>query len=75
MDKVLPAVVVGAVADAVAGAGGGCPRVGWWVRAHHRLLSPAPALAPSPAPSLASAAISPMASLVTFLPAPLLVLL
>ena len=75
MDKVLPAVVVGAAADAVAGAGGGRPRVGWWVRAHHRLLPPAPALAPSAAPSLASVAISPVASLVTLLPASLPVLL
>ena len=67
MEKMSPAVVMGAAAAAVAGAGGGRPRVGWWVRAHLRLTPPAPAPALSPAPSLASAAISPVVSLVTFL--------
>ena len=68
MDKVLPAVVVGAATDAVAGAGSGRPLAGWWVRAQLWLPPPAPALAPSPAPSLASAAIPPVASFVVLLP-------
>ena len=62
------AVVMGAVVGAVAGGGGGWPRVGWWVQAHLWLPPPAPALAPSPAPSLASATIPPVASLVILLP-------
>ena len=69
--KLSQAVVMGAAVGAVAGGGGGWPRVGWWVQAHPRLPPPAPALAPSPAPSLASAAISQVASLMTFLPASL----
>ena len=36
-------MVVGAVADAVAGAGSGRPRAGWWVQAHLWLPPPAPA--------------------------------
>ena len=70
--KLSQAVVMGAAMGAVAGGGGGWPRVGWWVQTHLWLPPPAPALAPSPAPSLASAAISPVASLVTLLPVLLL---
>ena len=66
--KLSQAVVMGAAVGAVAGGGGGWPRVGWRVRAQLWLPPPAPALAPPPAPSLASAAISPVASLVTLLP-------
>ena len=58
----------------VAGAMGGRPRVGWWVLGHHRLLSPAPTLGSTAGP-VASAAISPVVSLMTFLRAFLPVLL